>query len=87
MYEHRINDLFESWLVEKNFSAGQIRILRLIKSQYVARKEPIDVSIFNEPIFQQLGGLNYALQIFADDQLQDSLTELNQRVFAQSNHA
>ena len=87
LYEHRINDLFESWLVEKNFSVEQIKILRLIKSQYVARKEPIDASIFNEPIFQQLGGLNYALRIFEDDQLKNSLAELNQRIFLQHPYA
>lgn len=81
LYEQRVNELFESWLVEKNFTADQIKILRLVKAQCVARGEPIDISIFNEPIFKNIGGLNYALKVFEEDMLQSTLSELNQRVF------
>ena len=81
LYEKRINELFESWLVEKNFSADQIKLLRLVKSQCIVRKEPVDVSIFNEPIFKQIGGLNYALQVFDEQILQTALSEINQRIF------
>lgn len=80
LYEQRVNELFESWLVEKNFSTEQIKILRLVKAQCVARGEPIDISIFNEPVFRQIGGLNYALKVFEEDILQTALTELNQRI-------
>lgn len=81
LYEQRIDELFESWLIEKNFSADQIKILRLVKAQYIARKEPVDVSIFNEPVFKQIGGLNYALKVFEEKILQSALIELNQRIF------
>ncbi|MDZ7587569.1 MAG: type I restriction-modification enzyme R subunit C-terminal domain-containing protein, partial [Patescibacteria group bacterium] len=77
----RINELFESWLVDKNFTAEQAKILRLIKAQYIARKQLIDATIFEEPIFRQIGGLNRALQIFGEETLQGTLQELNQQVF------
>ena len=69
LYEDRINELFEAWLVDKKFASEQARVLRLVKSQYIARREPIEVSIFNEPIFQHIGGLNYVLKIFEGAQL------------------
>lgn len=82
LYAERINELFESWLVDKNFTAEQAKILRLIKSQYIARRQFIDATIFEEPIFRQIGGLNRALQIFGEDALKVTLAELNQQVFA-----
>lgn len=82
LYAERINELFESWLVDKNFTADQAKILRLTKSQYIARRQAIDATIFEEPIFQQIGGLNRALQIFGEDALKVTLEELNQQVFA-----
>ncbi|MCL4400077.1 DEAD/DEAH box helicase family protein [Patescibacteria group bacterium] len=81
LYNERINDLFEAWLVDKNFTAEQAKILRLVKSQYIARREPIEVSIFNEPIFQGQGGLNQVLRVFGEDTLKSVLVELNQTVF------
>ena len=81
LYEDRVNELFESWLVDKNFTAEQAKILRLIKAQYIARRQLIDATIFEEPMFRQIGGLNRALQIFGEDALQGTLEELNQQVF------
>ncbi|MBU6414729.1 DEAD/DEAH box helicase family protein [Patescibacteria group bacterium] len=81
LYEERINELFEAWLIDKQFEPEQVKILRLVKSQYIARRAPIEVSIFNEPIFQQQGGLNQILRIFGEDLLKNSLAELNQNVF------
>lgn len=81
LYEDRINELFEAWLIDKQFQPEQVKILRLVKSQYIARRAPIEVSIFNEPIFQQQGGLNQILRIFGEDLLKDSIAELNQNVF------
>lgn len=81
LQENRISELFESWLVEKNFTLEKAKILRLIKNQYVARKEPIDVSIFNEPMFNQLGGLSFVLRVFEEQELKATLEDLNSRVF------
>jgi len=81
LYEDRINELFEAWLVDKNFPVEQAKILRLIKAQYIARRQPIDASIFEEPIFRAIGGLNRMLQIFGEKTLTATLNELNQRVF------
>jgi len=81
LYEERISELFEAWLIDKQFGPEQVKILRLVKSQYIARRAPIEISIFNEPIFQQQGGLNQILRIFGEDLLKSSLAELNQRVF------
>jgi len=79
--KERIDKLFESWLVDKNFTVEQSKILRLIKSQYLARKQLIEATIFEEPIFRQIGGLNRALQVFGENTLKVTLEELNQRVF------
>ncbi|KKT28261.1 MAG: Helicase, type I site-specific restriction-modification system restriction subunit, partial [Parcubacteria group bacterium GW2011_GWC1_44_10] len=81
LYDERISELFEAWLIDKQFQPEQTKILRLVKSQYIARRAPIEVSIFNEPIFQQQGGLNQILRIFGEDALQTTLKELNQTVF------
>ncbi len=81
LYEERINELFEAWLIDKQFGPEQVKILRLVKSQYIARRAPIEISIFNEPIFQQQGGLNQILRIFGEDMLKNALAELNQQVF------
>ncbi len=84
LYENRISELFEAWLVDKNFTVEQAKILRLMKAQYIARRQPIDATIFNEPIFQYIGGLNRVLQMFGEDDLKTTLEELNQRVFVNS---
>jgi len=81
LYEDRINDLFEAWLVDKNFIVDQSKILRLIKAQYIARHQPIDATIFEEPIFRQMGGLNHVLKIFTEKDLKETLEDLNQRIF------
>jgi len=81
MMENRVNDLFEAWMVEKNFSPEQTKLLRLVKEQYLANKETVDVSIFNQPIFQQFGGINHILSVFDEKILKSTLEELNQRVF------
>lgn len=82
LYEDRIGELFEAWMIDKQFEPEQAKILRLVKSQYIARRAPIEVSIFNEPIFSALGGLNYVLKVFDDDKLKPILEELNQSIFA-----
>jgi len=81
VYDERISELFEAWLIDKQFQPEQTKILRLVKSQYIARRAPIEVSIFNEPIFQHIGGLNHVLQIFDGDALKQTIAELNQNVF------
>lgn len=82
LYEDKINELFEAWLIDKEFDPEQSKILRLVKSQYIARRAPIEVSIFNEPIFQHIGGLNHILQVFDTEELKITIKELNENVFA-----
>jgi len=79
--ENKINDLFEAWLIEKKFNSQQAKILRMVKGQYLANKEKIDVSIFNQPLFNQFGGLRAILRIFGEKEIQNTLCELNNRVF------
>ena len=81
LYEDKINELFEAWLIDKQFESEQSKILRLVKSQYIARRTPIEVSIFNEPIFQHIGGLNHILQVFDSEELKNTIIELNQNIF------
>jgi len=79
--ENRINDLFEAWLIEKKFDSRQAKILRMIKGQYLANKEKVDISIFNQPLFTQFGGLPAILKIFGEKEIQKTLQELNKEVF------
>ena len=81
MQENKINDLFEAWLIEKKFGSQQSKILRMVKNQYLANKEKIDVSIFNQPLFNQFGGLSAILRIFGEKEIQNNLQELNNKVF------
>ncbi len=81
LQEDKINDLFEAWLVEKNFESQQSKILRMVKSQYLANKEKIDISIFNQPLFNQFGGLPTVIKIFGEKEIQRDLQELNNKVF------
>jgi type I restriction enzyme R subunit len=83
IYEDQISKLFESWMIDKQFEPEQAKILRLIKGQYVARRAPIEFSIFNEPIFQNIGGLNYVLRVFDEKILRTTIKELNESVFVQ----
>jgi type I restriction enzyme R subunit len=79
--ENKINDLFEAWLIEKKFNSQQAKILRMIKGQYLANKEKIDISIFNQPLFNQFGGLSAILRIFGEKEIQNTLEELNNKIF------
>ena len=79
--ENKINDLFESWLIEKQFNSQIAKILRMIKSQYLANKEKVDISIFNQPLFNQFGGLPAILKIFGETGIKNTLDELNNKIF------
>jgi len=80
--ENKINDLFESWLIEKNFNSEQVKILRMLKNQYLVNKEKIDISIFSEPLFlNQFGGLPIVIKLFGEKEIQENIKELNEKVF------
>ena len=81
LQEKKINDLFESWLLTKNFNSQQAKILRMIKSQYLANKEKVDISMFNQPLFSQFGGLRNIIKIFGENEIQNTVQELNTSVF------
>lgn len=81
LQEKKISDLFESWLLTKNFNSPQAKILRMIKSQYLANKEMVDIGIFNEPLFSQFGGLRNIIKIFGENEIQVAVQELNSSVF------
>jgi type I restriction enzyme R subunit len=79
--ENKINDLFESWLIEKQFNSQIAKILRMIKNQYLANKEKVDISIFSQPLFNQFGGLPAILKIFGETGIKNTLDELNNKIF------
>lgn len=81
MQERKIDDLFESWLIENKIESHQAKILRIVKNQYLANKEKIDISIFNQPLFNQFGGLPAILRTFGEKEIQNTLQELNDKVF------
>ncbi len=81
LQEKKISDLFESWLLTKNFNSQQAKILRMTKSQYLANKEKVDMTIFNQPLFSQFGGLRNIIKIFGEKEIQAAVQELNTSVF------
>lgn len=81
LQERKINNLFEAWLVERNFTSHQAKILRMIKNQYLVNKEKPGISIFNQPLFNQFGGLPAILKIFGEKEIQANLQELNNKIF------
>jgi type I restriction enzyme R subunit len=81
LQEKKISDFFESWLLTKNFNSQQAKILRMIKSQYLANKEKVDIAIFNQPLFSQFGGLRNIIKIFGENEIQTAVQELNTTVF------
>lgn len=81
LLKDKVDNLFESWVVDKNFASEQVKILRMIKNQYLANKEKVDISIFNQPLFSQFGGLKNVLKIFGEEGLQTTVSELNKNIF------
>ncbi len=81
LQEKKITDLFESWLLTKNFNSQQAKVMRIIKNQYLANKEKVDISIFNQPLFNQFGGLKNIIKIFGEKEIQSTVEELNTTVF------
>ncbi len=53
----------------------------MVKNQYLANKEKIDVSIFNQSLFNQFGGLPAIIKIFGEKEIQKELQELNNKIF------
>lgn len=83
LQEKKTNDLFESFLVNNNFSSEHAKILRIVKNQYLANREIPDVSIFNQPLFAQSGGLKNVINIFGEHGIQSTMQELGSRVFVE----
>jgi len=81
LFKRKIEDLFESWLIEKNFDSEKAKILRMLKNQYLANKEKPDLSMFNQPLFNQFGGFNNIVSLFGEDKIQEVLNELNSKIF------
>jgi hypothetical protein len=73
--EERVSRAFDAWLIQKNFTPEQARLLRMLKNQVLAGRE-VTVATFNQPPFTQFGGLPAAVRVFGEEDLQRTLEEL-----------
>jgi len=78
--EERISKAFDAWIIQKNFAPEQVRILRMLKNQFLAGSKA-DISDFNRPPISQYGGLQYAIKTFGEDGLKQVIDDLQQGVF------
>jgi len=78
--EERVSKAFDAWIIQKNFSPEQARILRMLKNQYLAGSKA-DISDFNRPPISQYGGLQYAIKVFGEKGLKQVVDDLQQGVF------
>lgn len=78
--EERISRAFDAWIIQKNFAPDQVRILRMLKNQYLAGSKA-DITDFNRPPISQYGGLQYALKVFGEEGLKQVVEDLRQGVF------
>jgi len=78
--KERVEDAYISWLRQKNFSAEQTKLLVQLKDRFVAGDNEITAEDFTKQPFSSQGGISYALSIFGEEKLKETLEELNQTV-------
>jgi type I restriction enzyme R subunit len=78
--KERVQKSYESWLRQKNFSPEQIMLLVQLKDRFVAGDSEISADDFNKPPFSFQGGIQYAINVFGEDKLNDVLNEMNEAV-------
>ena len=78
--KERVEDAYFSWLRQKNFTSEQTKLLVQLRDRFVAGDVEITTEDFTKPPFSDQGGISYALSIFGEDNLKETLDELNQTV-------
>ena len=78
--EERVSRAFDAWIIQKNFAPEQVRVLRMLKNQFLVGSKA-DISDFNRPPISQYGGLQYAIKTFGEDGLKQVVDDLQQGVF------
>ncbi|KKR27988.1 MAG: Type III restriction enzyme, res subunit, partial [Candidatus Woesebacteria bacterium GW2011_GWA1_39_8] len=78
--KERVEDAYSSWLRQKNFSPEQTKLLIQLRDRFVAGDSEITAEDFTKPPFSDQGGIGYALSIFGEDKLKETLEEMNQTV-------
>ncbi len=78
--KERVEDAYTSWLRQKNFSPEQTKLLVQLKDRFVAGDTEITAEDFTKQPFSSQGGIGYALSIFGEEKLKETLEELNQTV-------
>jgi len=76
----RVNNNFDSWLRQKNFTIEQIMLLSQLKNRFVACDNEITAEDFTKPPLNNQGGIQRAVALFGEDGLTQTLDELNETV-------
>ncbi|HLD92151.1 MAG TPA: DEAD/DEAH box helicase family protein [Patescibacteria group bacterium] len=79
--KERIEDVYSSWLRQKNFTPQQTRLLAQLRDRFVAGDEKIDAEDFTKPPFSDQGGLQLAISLFGEENLIEVLDELSETIF------
>jgi len=79
--KERIEDVYSSWLRQKNFTPEQTRLLAQLRDRFVAGDEKIDAEDFTKPPFSDQGGLQLAVSLFGEENLIEVLDELSETIF------
>ena len=79
--KERIEDVYSSWLRQKNFTPEQTRLLAQLRDRFVAGDEKIDAEDFTKPPFSDQGGLQLAISLFGEENLIEVLDELSETIF------
>jgi type I restriction enzyme R subunit len=76
----RVNRNFDSWLRQKDFTTEQIMLLSQLKNRFVAGDMEITADDFTKPPLREQGGIQRAVALFGEQQLTETLNELNETV-------
>ena len=76
----RVNNSYDSWLRQKEFSPEQIHLLSQLKNRFVAGDDQIDFDDFEKSPLREQGGIHKAISLFGEEGLKDALNEMNETV-------
>ncbi|MDR2415062.1 MAG: hypothetical protein LBD75_00115 [Candidatus Peribacteria bacterium] len=66
-WEQEVQELFEQYIQQKNFSAVQIRFLQIVKSLIIQKKK-VDYEMLYSPVFESVFGVGAFERLFKEEE-------------------
>ena len=82
--EELINNAFESYVTQKNYTQEQARFLRVLANRFIVNQVQLTMEDFDKPAIRSIGGIAKAKALF-DGELKKIIEELNTLVFPKLN--